>query len=500
MFFDQTVFNQTEGLYYYGSFHPIAEKVPKRPLVFPFFGYLIHTLIGFRPSNLFTLNFVTLFALFTLSYQFFRSLFGVKSGIASILLVASYPVVTVYAASNGFDLFSTFFFFLSFAIFYYFLKWPSKERFGLLLMTLVIFSNIRYESSVVLALTGLALLAYRRIGWGLIAGNTYLLAAVPWLFLPNFWQKVQPQNYENKKKSLLGWENFKGHFFDFIKSHFDLPYNFNQNLPYAALLSYLGCGALLYCFVVLIWKLRRGELEKRILHFSILFTICTTTLTCIFLAHFIGFSSRPANARFFMIISICFAIAPVVALGIHQRFHKSNLLIYVGLASFLIYHPRASEGEFSNALTLVRATVKVEQFIDQYRRGEALFITERPGQITALNHSAITLRRAKKESRKYLRKLEKGMYNKMIIIQKYKYAGSKPFEEKYDLREVFDLKLIKIFQYSGGSYVQISEVIPKEKKRPERTNRIEERKKKLKRIEPRNILSPKGKVPHLKGR
>lgn len=94
----------SEGKWYYDTFNPMKKLWPKRFAFFPFCVYLVHTMTGFRPENVFVVNFLVLFALLCMIYAYTRSRLGNVSGYAAILLIVSQPVITTSATSGGFDL------------------------------------------------------------------------------------------------------------------------------------------------------------------------------------------------------------------------------------------------------------------------------------------------------------------------------------------------------------------------------------------------------------
>ncbi len=68
--FEKKPLNMTEAKNYFKNTHPLNYELPKRPLLFPFTVSILHNLLGYHPSNVFLLNFFTLFvflSLFTLA-------------------------------------------------------------------------------------------------------------------------------------------------------------------------------------------------------------------------------------------------------------------------------------------------------------------------------------------------------------------------------------------------------------------------------------------------
>ena len=119
-----------------------------RPLLFPFAINLIHSILGYRPQNAFILNFILMIILMSGVYIATRKAIDTPSAVAAIFLVLSYPIISISATSGGYDLFSTLFFALILTVFYQFIKSPDARRLAFLWLSLLVFSNIRYESCI----------------------------------------------------------------------------------------------------------------------------------------------------------------------------------------------------------------------------------------------------------------------------------------------------------------------------------------------------------------
>jgi hypothetical protein len=103
MYQDHAVFSPLEGRHTLGSYEFPSQSVEKRPLFFPFFVSLAHTLSGYRPENVFAVNALAagigLFVFYLLLSQWLPAFWG-RLG---MLLLASFPLLATYSTSGGFD-------------------------------------------------------------------------------------------------------------------------------------------------------------------------------------------------------------------------------------------------------------------------------------------------------------------------------------------------------------------------------------------------------------
>ena len=130
----------------------------KRPLLFPFLVSVIHTLIGYSPSNGFLLNFATTLAAL-LSFALAASrLFGPAMALPSILMLASAPILSFYATGSGFEILNMLFMMLTFMVLLEVVdSEAAPDRVELLFLTALMLAHCRYESAIVLVLLALFL-------------------------------------------------------------------------------------------------------------------------------------------------------------------------------------------------------------------------------------------------------------------------------------------------------------------------------------------------------
>lgn len=171
---DKTCGNATMGKYYYDNLNVINNEIPKRPLVFPFMVQVLHTITGIRYQNAFVFNFIVMFIFLSGVFVAARHFLDIPSSIGAIFLILSYPVFTIFATSGGFDVFNSVFFMMILAATYCYIRQPSYRTFSFIFASLIVFSNIRYESPFLLGALPLLLLFSKKIKWDYIKRSSWL--------------------------------------------------------------------------------------------------------------------------------------------------------------------------------------------------------------------------------------------------------------------------------------------------------------------------------------
>ena len=149
----QSLYNSRETLldcssftYRNGAKDIIIGRLDKRPVFFPYLLSIIHVLTGYRPENIFILNFIIGFLSLFLIYYLIQLIYGRFWGINGVVILVSYPLFVVYAASAGFDVFNMMCSLVFFICLYKFIKNTNAKSAEVLLLWLPLIAQSRYES------------------------------------------------------------------------------------------------------------------------------------------------------------------------------------------------------------------------------------------------------------------------------------------------------------------------------------------------------------------
>lgn len=169
-------------------FLPFEMRLDKRPLAWPFLLYILHSLRGFRPDNAFILNFlVSSMCLFTLHHLALRW-FNRPTAWLAMLTLASIPIYILWTTSGGFEILNILFLLMSALFMDRFITHRTARSFELLIITLAILAQCRYESMIFAVVMFIAAVLYLpKKQYAKLSPITLLF---PLLFVPQVWQHL----------------------------------------------------------------------------------------------------------------------------------------------------------------------------------------------------------------------------------------------------------------------------------------------------------------------
>ncbi len=445
MLYEKKADNVIMGKWYYDIFHPVRREVDARPLAFSFLACIIHVLTGFRPENVFVLNFIVLFILLFLIYKVFKDRLGGIWATSAVILVASQPVVSQGATSGGFELLFSLFVIISFISLRWFIDNPEGLRFQLLWANLLFLSNTRYEGIMffVLVMFGLWCLKYLnnpdffKKNMQIIYAFTILALLLIW------WQRFAMKDlmWVDKINKTFSLNNLPQNISAFSASLF----NYHFFFPHATIVNLFAVLSIFY-FVYLYISGRLPK-EKRAKDFLTIF-ILSVFVYWIFLVLFIaGEAVHPSTSRYFMIFFILFSVIAAVALS-RIKIFKGNPIyaLIMALAVFLLYHPVSVEDRYSRAQVTPREFRAFTEFLDNQAKKEKniLVIVDRPNQYTAFNYGAVGFNYANNDKGLPL-EYNNHLYSDIFVMQKIDYSTQQPtagtfLDSKYILEKITELE------------------------------------------------------------
>lgn len=376
MTYEQRADDVTEGKWINDVFRPVARRVPKRPLVFPFFMHILNVALGYRASNVFILNFLILFAFLSTIYILLKGIWGGLPAIVGVILVVSQPVVTEGATSGGYELCSALFFLISMLCLYRFLRGPSALNFHFLWVHLLMYSNIRYEGVLTfgIVISSLCFLRYLRgsffSGW-----RSFTYAMTPMILLLIYWPRLVVENEFTMGMpfSLGGLPFHPGYIPANLGSFFRVFFDGTFFYPYAPLVNVLGVAGLLYgvgrrC-------LRRKEMTKPVKHLAILAGSCLAVNLLLRLSFHAADARQPAMSRYYLVYAVLASLAALFFLrGRSFVRREPRYLAVIAAVLFMMYHPVAMTGRYIRGINLFREYVSVLGFFRREKAAERDFL------------------------------------------------------------------------------------------------------------------------------
>lgn len=451
MHLDRTAFNTTMSKWTFGDLHLIERSPPTRPLVFPFLISLLHSIFGFHYKNVFVLNFLLLFGFLTGLIALFRRRLNYLQSTGAVLLVLSSPILSLSVTSGGFDFCALVFFCFSFFSLYLFLKKETPERLALMWSSFLVLSQTRYESVICAVVVLAGLLFTRKMRWKSLERWLPLTLLA---LIPIFWQrKIMIDEFENPPgEPAFGIWHFAKHLSTFFQSHLD----FRMHLPFPTLAMMLS----LFLIVLGLIRWSRGSsmgLETYQKLFFGLLAASISILMVVYLSHHAGEMNHPTQSRLFLLYVFGLSLIPILWSAQFSKSWIAGALPWVGVISFLIYHPVASRNTFMNAVNLPRETKSVLSFLDQRDPKKFLLIASPPGVFSGLGYGAINFKYFAQNKAQILDQYERHLFEDIFVVQKVGYADRTP-----QVDYVFDAesKLKPLYESAAdaGTFLRISRI------------------------------------------
>lgn len=420
--------------YYYHTYHALDVSVPSRPILFPLLTSLVHGIVGLKPWSPFVVNFICFAALVFLVVEWGRKTIPAFGRALSWLALMMSPVLLIVSTSAGFDLCSLLFAFLAFMLFGRYLENRDEKVLRALFLTLLCFASVRYESIVALPLVAGWLWVFDRkrpVPWD-------LYGTIGLLVLPLLVQRFLTWgSFENPTDvPAFSLQHAVRHLPDFFRSFF-----IDGRGPYPILLHWLGIVGIVF----FLKSLPRERLLPMLYGFFLLILL---------LSHHFGFAGHPTQARLFLPLSFSLSLLGLFALSRLWSFLDGRALLGVFAVLFFHHHQYSVHDPLMTQLTMTREVRHLRDFVrDQGTMGD-LHVYDRPGQLTALGLSAVSLHHFEANKASLIKNLKDKLYQRIIVIEKVKYDG--PAEESGLVREGYRLYPLREHQLTPDERLRVS--------------------------------------------
>lgn len=413
MTFDKKVEVVAEAQRYFGTQFPesVPFEVQPRPHLFPFLLSVLHTVTGYRVANAFVLNFLVLWALLALVYSWTRETLAAagdaaaaKAGAAAAMLaVLAQPVVTLSAASGGFDLLSALCVLLALRAFSAYLDEPSAEGFEVLWLALLAAASVRYEGGVYLAVVGAGLLLLGRLRRD-HAEASAAFALTPLFLLPTAWQRCLAGVVNAPAEQVVASPGIAlANTLAFVKT----ALRWDLSVPYASIVVLVGLAAAAW-FVV---EAVRARDEKTL--------VAAAALGAHWLAvtsFYFSVPDSPSASRYFglfaIVLSGCAVLLAARSAAIRRR---PAALVAAAAAMVLLYHPTAIEDRAGRSLALPREHEAVLDFLKDKK--DFLLVADKPNLYTPYGYGALGFRNAQAQAPDLRARLDTRLINDIFVIQ-----------------------------------------------------------------------------------
>ncbi|MGZ3694215.1 MAG: hypothetical protein ACXWQO_08435 [Bdellovibrionota bacterium] len=400
--------NTEMGTKFYHLMHALNVAMPTRPVLFPVLISIVQHIAGVHYWAPFVVNFVLTFLLFFLSLSWARK--SLPTSLHPLILTAlallMSPVLAIVATSAGYDLCSLV---IALALWLLLARY-NEQRDGATLQAilygLVCFASVRYESIAAVPLVIAGLTFFEGLTWlKKVSKETIAFSAL--LLLPLVIQRILTWgNFENPPGvAAFSFGHFLDHFPIFVQTFFLDPKG-----PYPILLHWLGLLGLALSLTRL-----RGFAWLPLSYAGFLFVLL--------LSHHFGFANHPTQARLFLPLSFALGLCALYALGRLEKWSEPRAILAIFLLLFLHHHQYSVSDPLSTQLTMTREVRHIRVFLGKEDHSDDLFVYDRPGQLFALGHSAVSWAYFEEHRDELLLNLKNHLYQKILAIDRPRYDG-----------------------------------------------------------------------------
>ena len=447
----------TSGINSGGNYYVVGHRVPKRPLLFPFVTHIVHIVSGYRIQNAFVVNFLVLNVLLFSIFVALNNHFGSAWAISGLILVASHPAFSSMVVSGSIQPISLLFTVLSFICLKHFLENPSKTRFQLLWMQLLMLSHTRPEASVFFAIIIGFVLILKKIKLSFFQ-NPIIYSATPILLLPLWWQRSLATKQYGPMQLTSFFDGLAGNSLEAIKHLCD----FHFHTPFAGIINIIGIMGLLYFMIPFISSLKSASKPSK--HFVMIVIVCLLALWIIIvqypqhekLWHPVHSPVHPFVMRHYALFCIFLSIS-----CISFMFKTIGPNKYIGVATalviFFVHHPVAMQ----NTMTKHWKTNEyywVKQNLEKQPDNKFLLIINRPDIYTPEDYNVVGFGYANSSTKQIADLLKNSSFDRIYVQQ---HINIKSEEPSHDTRisNVFELQTLAESEGFGGYRFRFTEVL-----------------------------------------
>lgn len=456
---DKTAAIPIEGIY--TDFTPprFLTHVDKRPIFFPFLVSLVHAAIGYSPYNGFILNYILGCMLMFVMYLTVSKVLTRTYGLLSILMLASAPIFVVYVTSSGFEVLNTLFMVFSFLLLLEVYDRPDAAgSIELLLLTLLLLSQCRYESSIILPLFIVILtpLVWRQKYWRKL---TFLGSLMPLFLLPVVWQRLLYSNLPELNKieyNLFHQVNSPfslKNLFQHVDDNIYVLLGVDPNWGFSIILTGLGvAGAYMMCKNLIL----KNDMVLQKPVFVAGFTSFTALLGIIS-AFFWGKFTIPADNRLalvFLPFIVWMAVYGVYRICRHVKLQPAASLALLFIFHLLFFWPFGAAQRVSNAMALPYEYRNALSFLNEnyQNRSNTLILTEFPNMYLIHKYSAYRI----SSVNKMLKALPESTIEQIVALQSFNLRSGE-IAAKSRLKGALETNMVEQIMVTSFSGVKISE-------------------------------------------
>lgn len=404
--------------------------VDKRPILFHFLLASIHDIFGYAISNAFYLNGVLTAILLILIFECTSKLYNRRAGLYAMLLACCTPILSQNSSGGGLEVLNLVGILTCFLFAQKYYENPqSLSRFSALLVTVALFSHVRYESPFLVAPVA-AVVASSWIRTKKIQ-MTWPVIAVPISFIPIAWQhtfSAANERYKQYKYDSDGFFSFSyidenlGHATNFLFSSSSLSTN-------STWLSAIGLFSLIALLTLSATRYKDWQSTQKNLYVALAFCFAILAEFVLVLGFTYGQLDDPAVARLGLPLILLMLICSGLTLGIiytHQP--KTRIAVHALIAICFLYAlPLFSKHLYSDNNQILRRHEWMMIWHDQLPGGNYLYISAYAQEFELNDIGNIGFQRAISQPGLLKFHKELGTWDEIFVIQT---LGVQPVDDR----------------------------------------------------------------------
>ena len=443
--------------------------IDKRPLLYPLLVSLVHSLVGFSPYNGFVVNFMLGIAVLFLLYLIIYDHFPRPYSFFAVLILAGLPNFVMWVTSSGFETLNLFFILFTIFLFEKVIKSRRIQHIELLLLTLVLVAQCRYESIVfvVAILFLLPMLLKKRV----LSEMSLITLIILFLFIPTIWL---PRLYAqlpviNKIGSHVVQAANLYEAFSFSNLIANTPKNLmvflglDPNLGFSPVVAGMAIAG-----IYLMTKKRIVGYQSTSISYRTLWLFGVVTFGLLYfiqVSFYLGDMSLYTQNRFAMAY-LPYLVVPAIYF-IHsilkRHGHANKILMGIFCVFHLLYFwPYGSQQRLVNSGALAYEYTKTLKYVNNsfHKNANILLISERPYLYVVHYGGAVDFAYANQNPQKILDQYSKE-FDHILVLQRCRYDSRAPLTSCH-LNPAYRLVHAGNLNLTRSEYLKVSEIRPAE--------------------------------------
>jgi dolichyl-phosphate-mannose-protein mannosyltransferase len=438
----------------FGFSENVVFSLDKRGLFFPFLLSIVHTFIGYSPSNGFIVNILAGYSLLVLFYFFLLRWFSKDSAIFGMVLLAAYPIIIIYTLSSGFEILNVLFVVISLYLFDVYLTKNDWRYAEALLLSLVLLAQIRYESALFsLIIIPILFFELRKQPSYNFSFLTYI---TPILFLPVLWQRLLTTDYQlpENYNQIFGLDNLIANF----PQWWTFFSGADERFGVIGIVFYLSIAGLF--MIIYKMTITNNAMSNRVKNFSIAMLFSYGSVALIIMLFWSGnlvdaFVSRLSIV--FIPLIIFFAIFFIENVPEIMKPAK-KLIPYFGLLLFILYWPEVGKN----------TAIKSTEGYQRYHLVTKFIKTNYPDKVITVidpyttwynihTYGAISYNVANLNPESMIGRLKDNTLDELLAIQNISFQTGEVINGK--LNDQYKLEELYVRRFRDDTSVRISRVL-----------------------------------------